>query len=251
VHKAVVGSDAIVHLATHIPPARKAARMSAWATNDRLRREATRHLVDAAAVEGIERVVKESIGFVYPDMGEEWIDESSAVVDNPIQASTFASERFVTDFTEAGGVGVVLRFGMFYGPDASTTDEAVRFAKYRLAWPVLGDGSQRHPALHTDDAATAVAAALRAPAGIYHVVGDPPTKREFADAFSEAFGFGRLKLAPERLVRAGGSKLDFALRSQRISPDRFVHATGWKAAHPTIEEGWRCVAAARNGAARD
>lgn len=248
VRSAVRGADAIVHLATNIPPARQAARTKAWATNDRLRREATRHLVDAATAHGIDRVVKESISFVYPDLGELWIDESTPVVDTPLQASTFESERIVRELTTAGRTGVVLRFGMFYGPATNTTDEALRFARYRLAWPVLGDGAQRHPALHTDDAASAVAAALTAPAGTYNVAGDPPTKRQFADAFSAAFDLPRLKLAPARLVRAGGAKIDFALRSQRISSERFRDATGWEPAHPTINEGWRSVAAARSGA---
>jgi nucleoside-diphosphate-sugar epimerase len=247
VHDAVKGVDAIVHLATNIPPATKAARTKSWATNDRLRREATRHLVDAALAHGIDRIVKESISFVYPDLGELWIDESTRVVDTPLQASTFESERTARKVTEAGGTCVVLRFGMFYGPATNTTDEALRFARFRLAWPVLGDGAQRHPAVHTDDAASAVVAALTAPAGTYHVAGDPPTKREFADAFSAAFDLPRLKLAPARLVRVGGAKLDFALRSQRISSELFRTTTGWVPAHPNIDEGWRSVAAARSG----
>lgn len=45
---AVVGHEAVVHLATNIPPMARSARRRAWATNDRLRSEASAHLVDAA-----------------------------------------------------------------------------------------------------------------------------------------------------------------------------------------------------------
>src|SRR5437588_3795696 len=45
---AVVGHDVVCNLATSIPPIRKAAMPSAWATNDRIRREASRNLVDGA-----------------------------------------------------------------------------------------------------------------------------------------------------------------------------------------------------------
>ena len=46
---AVVGHEAVVNLATSIPPVTKSSRGSAWVTNERLRSEASNHLVDAAA----------------------------------------------------------------------------------------------------------------------------------------------------------------------------------------------------------
>src|SRR5215831_7621132 len=46
--KAVAGSEAVLHLATRIPPARQAMRREAWAENDRIRTEGSRTLVDAA-----------------------------------------------------------------------------------------------------------------------------------------------------------------------------------------------------------
>ncbi len=77
VRDAVAGHDAIVHLATSIPPMREMRKPSAWATNARLRIDATRSLVDAARVHGIARFVKESITFPYLDGGDGWLDEDA------------------------------------------------------------------------------------------------------------------------------------------------------------------------------
>ena len=44
----VAGHDVVCNLATRIPPTAHAARSAAWADNDRIRREASRHLVDGA-----------------------------------------------------------------------------------------------------------------------------------------------------------------------------------------------------------
>ena len=44
----MVGSEAIVHIATNVPTLSKMARPKGWAMHNRLRTEATRNLVDAA-----------------------------------------------------------------------------------------------------------------------------------------------------------------------------------------------------------
>jgi nucleoside-diphosphate-sugar epimerase len=243
---AVEGADAVCHLATNIPPMHRAARKSAWAMTDRLRTETTRLLVDACLDAGVGRLVKESLGFVYADGGDQRIDEDWPVVESPIQASVFDSERQVARFTESGGTGVVLRFGMFYGPDATSTEEALRLSRLRVAWPVMGDPDQYHPSVHADDAASAVVAALAAPAGTYNAAGEPSTKRAFADAFAEAFGRKRPRIARPGLVRAVSRGMaDFALRSQRVSSQRLADATGWLPAYARVEDGWAAVAAAR------
>ena len=47
---AVVGSEAVVHLATHVPELRRAGRPKGWELHNRLRVEATTHLVAALGV---------------------------------------------------------------------------------------------------------------------------------------------------------------------------------------------------------
>jgi uncharacterized protein YbjT (DUF2867 family) len=48
VKEAVGGSEAVIHIATKIPSLMKIRSRNAWKENDRLRREATKNLVDGA-----------------------------------------------------------------------------------------------------------------------------------------------------------------------------------------------------------
>src|SRR5215210_2082715 len=57
VKRAVVGSDAILHLATAVPPISRVARKGAWGEHNRLRTEANGHLLDAAHAHGVKRFV--------------------------------------------------------------------------------------------------------------------------------------------------------------------------------------------------
>ncbi len=241
---AVKGSDAVLHLATHIPPVREMRRPGAWELNDRLRSELSPMLVDLALEHGVGTVVAESITFPYPDRGDAWIDETV-----PVDA-TFPSvtdlERVVERFRESGGRGVVLRFSQFYGPTAESTDAALAYAKWRLAMS-LGSPRGYQSAIHTDDAGEAVAAALDAPAGVYNVSDDEPlTRRDNVDAFAAAFGCKHLWIAPSWLARVvGGSSSAALARSHRIANAKFKDATGWAPVYPSAREGWTATAAAR------
>ena len=70
---AVAGRDVVCNLATHIPLASRAALPGVWGDNDRLRRDASRNLVDGALAGGAARYVQESITFAYSDAGDAWI----------------------------------------------------------------------------------------------------------------------------------------------------------------------------------
>src|ERR1700730_10353201 len=89
---AVSGHDAVCNLATQIPDASRAMLPGAWATNDRLRAEASRNLADAALASGAERFVQESVSFLYPDSGDAWLDESAPLAPVPYVRSTLDAE---------------------------------------------------------------------------------------------------------------------------------------------------------------
>lgn len=245
VERAVAGHDAVVNLATHIPPIAKAARASAWETNDRLRREASRNLVDAALATGASRFVQESITFSYPDSGDRWIDAASATpAPTPVVASALVAEANVERFTEAGRRGVVVRFGMFYGAGLHHTTTFLRWARRGLVYSG-GDPDGHLSSIHVDDAAAAVVAALDAPPGIYDVVDDEPvTRREYAATLARAVGRSRYIVVPGRLGRLGGRSVEAILRSQRVSNRRFREATGWAPGWASVREALPAVAAA-------
>jgi len=245
VRAAVAGCDGVAHLATHIPATRKAMRDSAWEENNRLRTDTTRYLVDAAIAAGASVVVKESITFIYPDRGPDWIDEDVPVsAIGPIVEPTLEGERIIGGFTGDGRRGIVLRFGLFYGPKNPMTVEGLRLARWRAS-RVTGKAGDYMSSIHTDDAGAAVAAALDAPAGIYNVADDEPlTRRAYLDAFSRAFGLPKLRVTPGWVVKLlAGKAAGVLLASQRVSNRRFRDLTDWTPAYPSAREGWAAVAA--------
>ncbi len=247
VKAAVDGCEAVLHLATHVPPMRKMGSKNGWSEHNRLRTTANALLIDAALTTGARTYVKESVTFSYPDRGEAWIDESMPPDESiTMLQPTLEGERMVDRFTAEGGRGVVLRLGSFYGPTARMVDEALRLARWRLSI-LAGTPDGYVSSIHTDDVAGAAAAALDAPAGVYNVVEDEPaTRREYLDAFSGAFGLRRLRPMPTWLVKlAAGSGAEAVIRSQRVSNRKLRDATGWAPRFPSVREGWRAVAAAR------
>src|SRR5512143_1719084 len=70
--------DAVLHLATAIPSGSKTTPAD-WAMNDRIRREGTVNLVEAAVRNGCRLYLQQSITFLYGDRKGEWVDEQSAL----------------------------------------------------------------------------------------------------------------------------------------------------------------------------
>jgi nucleoside-diphosphate-sugar epimerase len=79
VRRAVANQDAVVNLATHIPPPSRIFLPWAWRENDRLRREASAIIADACMSSNVQRFVQESFAPVYPDRGDRWIDETTPI----------------------------------------------------------------------------------------------------------------------------------------------------------------------------
>lgn len=244
VRAAVAGHDVVVNLATSIPPFSKAARAKAWATNDRLRREASKHLVDAALASGATRYVQESITFLYEDGGDGWITEDHRVAPTSITASALDAEAQAHRFGASGGTAVVLRFGSFYGPDSGHTLDAVRFARRGIG-TTPGPRHGYVSSISTEDAAAAVVvAATEAAAGTYNVVDDQPVTREaFDEVLAGAVGRTRLRPVPDVAVRLMGEKLDHVVRSHRVSNRALRDATGWAPRYPSVREGIPAVSA--------
>jgi 2-alkyl-3-oxoalkanoate reductase len=244
---AVAGSEAVLHLATRIPPTRDAPHRGAWVENDRIRTSGSRNLVDAALSAGASTFVYPSVVFVYPDRGAQWIDAEGAAPDpTDIVRSTLVAEEEVARFTEHGGRGVVLRMGSFYGPSTPTARSQLATARrFRVAL-VVGPADAYQSSIWVDDAASAVVLAMeRAPAGVYDAVDDEPlTRRDVARAIADAAGLGRVLRLPWAVARlAGGEGAATLGRSQRVSNRRLREAAGWAPSVPDARTGYRRVAA--------
>ena len=243
VKDAAAGAEAVLNLATHIPPTSKYALPGVWKENDRIRTEGSRNLVDAALAGGARRYIQESIAFLYADSGDTWLDED-APLDIPKHVqSTLDAEASARRFTESGGTGVVLRFGFFYGHDAHHSHDFVKMVRRRLS-PTMGGPDAYQSSIHLDDAARAVVAALEVPAGTYNVVDDEPvTNREYGNVLADALGVKHPRVLPAALGKVGGKKVELLARSQRVSNKRFKEASGWRPEYPTMREGWPQVIA--------
>jgi len=249
----VAGCDAILHLATHIPPTMKAGRLSAWRENDHLRREGAQVLVRAALTTGVQRLIYPSIAYVYPDSGDRWIAaDTTPVAPHAVLQSTLDAEETVREFAADGRRGVVLRMGTFYGPEAPTTGDLLRAARMGIA-AFPGPRGAYLPMIWVQDAARALVAALAAPAGTYDVVDDAPLPRGaiFA-AIAHSVGRERLHALPRWLMSMlASATVDALSRSQRISNRRFKAVTDWTPTVPDARLGWERIAdAARTSDAR-
>jgi nucleoside-diphosphate-sugar epimerase len=239
---AVAGHDVVCNLATHIPSMGRAGLPGAWSENDRIRSEGSIRLVDAALAGGAGRYVQESVTLLYVDSGDRWLDEGAPVDPTVTTGSALIAEAQAGRFTEAGGVGVVLRFAQFYSADSSYSRLMVTAVRRRLA-PNLGPRQAYQSSIHADDAARAVVSALDLPPGVTNVADDDPVTREdYARVVAAAVGAGGAPRHLGAIALLGGRKVDALVRSQRIANSR-LRDTGWVPTFRTVREGWPVVAA--------
>jgi len=240
--EAFSGCDAVVNLASAIPPTSKFMQSKGWADNDRIRTEGSAAIVDAAIAAGVSRVVQESVSMLYRDRGDAWIDEEWPTDDFPMAHGNHAAEASTNRFTAAGGVGVVMRFGWFYGPGATHSEEFLALAR-RGVCVMMGSSKGYVSSIYMTDGGAAVAAALSVPPGTYNIVDDEPlTKRGYADALAAAAGKPAWLRAPGRLALLLGDRSTSLTRSLRVSNARFRKASGWAPQYPSAREGWMAAA---------
>ena len=238
-------ADVIIHAATSIPTDVSGGR-AAWELNDRLRREGTRALVEAAARVGAKTYVQQSVVWVARPADDSFFEEKTEVgVPGELYASAFDGERIAREAGERHGFNVaVLRCGGFYAPDAQHTRLFARgLLKRRL--PLIGAGEAVSANLHADDAAGAfVAAAEAGRSGLWHVTDDEPTTiREMLLEFARELGAPRPRRLPLWLARlfVPGTVLDFFTRSTRTSNRLFREEVGWSPRFPSFKVGLKDV----------
>jgi nucleoside-diphosphate-sugar epimerase len=251
VNDAVVGTDAMVHFATAIPPMGVMSKPVAWQTNDRLRSEATGLLVDAAIRHDVQVFVQESISFTYADGSDEWLTEDAAVdPPSPIVVSALDAEQQVARFAAAGRRGVTLRMGHLYGPGRASEEYVEAVSNRRM--PVIGKGLNYVSSLHVYDAGMAVIAAMTAPSGVYNVSDDEPVRaHQVVESLARVLDAPAPRRLPRVLARAAlRSILPVLTVSQRVSAQRFKATTDWEPQYRSIVEGWTDIVSGGRSASR-
>jgi nucleoside-diphosphate-sugar epimerase len=244
VNRAVAGHDAVINLATHIPHSSVQMFLPwSWRENDRIRRVASRVLVEACIATNIPRFVQESFAPVYPDRGNQWIDETTPIEPVRFNRTVAAAEAAADRVAQSGRIAVVLRFGAFYGPDALQTVELMNWVKRGWA-PLPGPADAYMSSVSHDDAATAVVSALTLPSGIYNVVDDEPvTHQAFVESLADVLGVASPKLPPPWATVLFGSLGEILARSLRISNRKLRSASHWTPKYSNVRQGWPAVVA--------
>jgi nucleoside-diphosphate-sugar epimerase len=224
----------VIHELTALPKAGPRSTRDLIPTN-RLRIEGTRHLIAAAVAAGAKRFIGGSFALTAPsDL------HTPADVDDAAGAVR-SMESQILEASRSGVIeGVVLRYGLFYGPENPSTVQTIALVRRGLLPIIRGDRGQL-PFIHVDDAATATVMALdRAPAGsTYDIVDNQPVSMsEFARTMAKAVGARQPIAIPSWLLRLLAPYMArmIALRLP-LSNERARVEMGWAPSFPTIREG--------------
>jgi nucleoside-diphosphate-sugar epimerase len=249
--------EVIVHQLTalsgpmSIREARHPDRSSAFAMTNRLRTEATDHLLAAGRAVGARRVVAQSFGAIrFDHTGGPVHDEADPLgPDDPPeamragQAGYLYLEKAVTSIE--WGEGLALRYGGFYGPGTSVSlaPDAVMAAPIRKRrFPIVGDGGGVFSHIHIDDAAAATAVAVeRGRPGVYYVVDDEPAPvREWLPVLASALEAKPPRRIPRWLGRmaAGEAATAMMTEARGASNEKAKRELGWRPRYASWRQGF-------------
>jgi 2-alkyl-3-oxoalkanoate reductase len=153
-------------------------------------------------------------------------------------------ELEATVLATQGPEGVVLRYGVFYGPGTSLGErgsivEAVRQRRI----PVVGRGAGVWSFIHVDDASAATLVALeRGAPGIYNIVDDDPAPVvEWLPALAAALGAKPPWRVPALLawLVVGGHGVELMTRVRGASNAKAKRELGWRPAYASWRDGFR------------
>ncbi len=220
-------------------------RAALQATN-RLRREATPHLIDAARRAGARRIIVQSSSFITAPDGPRVHDEDApAYEDAPAAfretvAAALTLERVTLDAEDLEAV--VLRYGFFYGPGTYYAPDGANALEIKARrFPLVGHGDGVTSFIHVDNAAGATIAALTGGRpGLYNVTDDEPAAaREWLPVAAEILKAKPPRRLPAVMVRllAGTHVVHFATTLRGNSNERFKSTFDWEPSRPSWRTG--------------
>jgi len=226
-------------------------RSFAATMTNRLRTEATDHLLAAGHAVGARRFVAQSFGaFRFARTGGPVHTEADPLDPNDppaalrtAQAAYLYLERAVT--TIEWGEGLALRYGGFYGPGTSISlapDAQMATPIRKRRFPIVGDGGGVWSHVHIEDAAAATAVAVeRGQPGVYNVVDDEPAPvREWLPVLASALDAKPPRRVPRWLGRllAGEAATVMMTEARGASNEKAKRELGWKPRYPSWRQGY-------------
>ena len=214
-----------------------------FAVTNRLRIGGTDALLAAARAAGVRRVVVQSYtGWPNDPTGGPVKTEDDPLDPHPPRAqreSLAAIRHLERAVVDAPLDGVVLRYGMLYGPGAS--DAMIPLMRARRM-PIVGDGGGIWSMTHVEDAAAATVAALGRGRGVYNIVDDDPAPvRDILTALAAAVGAKPPLRVPVWLGRLAAGEVGASMMT-RVRGSSNAKARGeldWAPRWPIWREGFR------------
>jgi nucleoside-diphosphate-sugar epimerase len=224
-----------------------------FATTNRLRTEATDHLLAAGRAVGVRRFIAQSFaGWPSERTGGPVKSEDDPLDPHPVDGmreSFEAIRHLESAVTGADWLdGIVLRYGGFYGPGTGLSRDGDQTEMIRgRRFPVVGDGGGVWSFIHIEDAAEATAAAVtHGRRGIYNIVDDDPAPvAEWLPAAATAVGARPPRHVPRWLGRlvAGEAAMVMMTEMRGASNEKAKRELGWQPRHASWREGFAQAAA--------
>jgi nucleoside-diphosphate-sugar epimerase len=239
--------DAVVHQMTAINPVHAGQasfkHMDRWfAGTNRLRTEGTDNLLAAAQATGVSNVVAQSYAGWNGVRAGGWVkteqDGLDPMTGTPAEPG-MAAMRHVEDVVVKAG-GAVLRYGWFYGPDAT---EALAGPVRKRQFPLVGDGAGHTSWVHLDDAASATVLAVEQQAkGLFNIVDDEPAPaNQWLPYAAACAGAKKPMRVPAWLARplAGQVAVILMTEGRGFSNAKAKRELGWTLRYPSWRQGFK------------
>src|SRR5215210_3426726 len=241
--------DVIVHQLTAIEAVDMRHFDRDFALTNRLRTEGTDYLLSAGQAVGVRRFVAQGVGGygVYVRTGGPVKTEEDPLDPTPAREmrETLAAIRHLeeavlgAEWTE----GIVLRYGVFYGPGTSMAPGGEQFEMIRRRkFPLVGDGGGVWSFIHVADAAEATVAAVeRGRRGVYNVVDDDPAPvTKWLPALARELGAKKPMRVPRFVGRLFGGEVGAVMMTELrgASNAKAKRELGWRPAHPSWRDGF-------------
>lgn len=222
-----------------------------FALTNRLRTQATDHLLGAARAVDAKRFIAQSFaGWPFERTGALVKTEDEPLQTSPpksVRQSLEAIRYVEQTVTNVEGIeGLVLRYGGFYGPGTSlgiNPDGAQIEMLRKRRLPVIGNGAGIWSLVHIQDAAAATALAVeRGSPGIYNVVDDEPAAvRDLLPEVAMAIGAKPPRRIPRWLGRliAGEGNTVMMTEVRGASNAKAKRELGWDLRYPSWRLGVR------------
>jgi nucleoside-diphosphate-sugar epimerase len=236
--------EVIVHQMTSLASLRSFRNFDRdFAVTNELRTRGTDYLLEAAAQVGTCRVIAQSFtGWTSTGQTGSLSTEQDPLDPHPPAAAarTAAAIRHVEQAVpRAVPEGLVLRYGVFYGPGASGSMlEAVR----KRQVPVVGGGAGVWSFTQVSDAAAAtVAAVTRGAPGLYNVVDDDPAPvAQWLPYLASCLHAKPPRRVPVWLGKMAGGEMTVLMmtRARGASNEKARRELGWAPGYPSWRDGF-------------